>query len=77
MIIKMVPYVMSYDPAIYTTFYCKYTPLIPTGRWKIKSCAYYENELFIEHKGFIFNTWISESSIEFKAERTETINQCT
>jgi len=55
----------------------KHEPLNPTGRWKIESCAYYENKLFIEHKGWIFNSWVSEDSIVWRPENKTTINECS
>lgn len=43
-----------------------YQPLKPTGKWKIESCAYYENKLFIQHRGLLGTRWwISEDKIFF------------
>lgn len=53
-----------------------WVPLNPTGRWKISSCAYYENELYIEHQGLIFKRWVHSSKIEFRPIDETHINQC-
>lgn len=54
-----------------------YKPFKPTGRWKIESCAYYRDRLFIEHQGFIFKSWIPEDDIKFLPAKKSIINACT
>tara|TARA_R110000851_G_C13102760_1_gene569294 strand:+ start:60576 stop:60800 length:225 start_codon:yes stop_codon:yes gene_type:complete len=46
-----------------------YTPLKPTGLWRIESCEHYRDRLFVEHKGLFFKRWISEEDIVFKPAR--------
>lgn len=53
-----------------------YRPLNPTGRWKIESGPYYKNKLFIEHKGFVFKSWISEAAITMKPKQEIAIFEC-
>lgn len=50
-----------------------YIPLSPTGRWKIVSNEWGEEQILIEHKGLIFKSWIHEDRIEFKPVREEVI----
>ena len=52
-------------------------PLNPTGRWKIKTCAYYKNKLFVEHKGLFFKRWVSEDNIIFAPAEVEEIFTCS
>ena len=51
-------------------------PLKPTGRWKIESCAYYKDRMFVEHQGWIFKHWIDENSIVFCPANSTEIFTC-
>jgi len=53
-----------------------YTPLNPTGRWKLETGPYYTNHLFIEHKGRVFKSWVSESAIEFRPAEKTYVGHC-
>ena len=52
-------------------------PLYPTGRWKLVTNPYYENELYIEHQGFLFKSWWPESQLRYARVKTETVFNCT
>jgi len=65
------PYIKKYgDHNIY------YVPLKPTGKWKLKSGPYDDNDMYIQHQGFIFTQWIHEDSIYFKPAIEEEIFTC-
>lgn len=53
-----------------------YKPLNLTGRWKLESGPYYVNQMFVEHKGWLFKHWISENCIKFLPKETEHIFEC-
>ena len=51
-------------------------PLNPTGRWMIASGPYYEDMMFIEHKGWLLKSWKSEGIIKFRTKETRQIFTC-
>lgn len=67
-------YIKEYNfriPIIY------YTPVIPTGRWKLKINVDNEALLYLEVKYFtFFKKWIKESKLEVKHTEREYINKC-
>ena len=52
------------------------SPLRPTGRWKIVTCFSGEKLLYVEHRGWLFKSWIKETDIKFGYERNERIFEC-
>lgn len=55
-----------------------YHPVRPTGRWKIRTGPNHEHcsELFIECKGFLRNTWISERGLLIAPKEQTTVFEC-
>jgi hypothetical protein len=54
-----------------------YKVLKPTGRWKLETTPYNSSyEMWIEHKGLIFKSWIPENQIVFKPKRTSVVFEC-
>ncbi len=68
-----IPYIERYEG----NWCVRYVPLNPTGRWKIESNAYYEDKLFIEHKGWVLCEWVPEDDIYFKPAPRSMIAECT
>lgn len=52
--------------------------LKPTGRYKeVKGANYNRTEMFIEHQGLLFKSWVSEDDIEFLQEDSVRIFTCS
>ena len=59
--------------SIYVT---KYERLYPTGKYKIESGPYYQDKIFVQHKGWFFKHWIDEDDIFFFPEETSKTFTC-
>lgn len=70
--VKRVPYIKTEDCYGLRT----YAPLTPTGRWMLASGPYYENKMFVEHKGWLWDRWIAEDDIVFLADSVVTVFDC-
>lgn len=53
-----------------------YKPLNPTGRWMMKTGPFYENKMFVEHRGWIFRRWIGEEDICFGPPESSAVFDC-
>ena len=62
--------------AYFFTYDNGFKPLKPTGKWKLVTNAYESNALYIQHKGWIFKTWIHEADICFRDCENEIIFDC-